>query len=174
MDFVTVSYHSAFSIKSFFPDLKFDTNKVFYSPSTITESVEDGEKKGENYFLLVSGNRWEKNNLRALIALDELYSEGMLKNYRMNVKTADSGKKAVRLCENADFDLVFLDHMMPEMDGVETLKQLRKLNADSGRPLTIIAFTANAVSGAREMFLREGFDEFISKPIELFELEIKK
>ena len=113
--------------------------------------------------------------VRVLVVDDEpmnlMVAEGMLKNYRMNVKTADSGKKAVRLCENADFDLVFLDHMMPEMDGVETLKQLRKLNADSGRPLTIIAFTANAVSGAREMFLREGFDEFISKPIELFELE---
>lgn len=92
VDFVTVSYHSAFSIKSFFPELKFDTNKVFYSPSTITESAEDEENEGENYFLLVSGNRWEKNNLRALIALDELYSEGMLKNFKVVITGATSVK----------------------------------------------------------------------------------
>ena len=54
---------------------------------------------------------------------------------------------------------------MPEMDGVETLKILRKKLQDAGKSTTFIAFTANAVSGAREMFLQEGFDEFISKPI---------
>ena len=61
--------------------------------------------------------------------------------------------------------------MMPEMDGIETLKRLRKIHTDSGRGLTVIAFTANAVSGAREMFLKEGFDEFVSKPIEYSEME---
>lgn len=114
-------------------------------------------------------------NVRVLVVDDEpmnlMVSEGIFKDYQMEVKTADSGMKAIEICEKEDFDLIFLDHMMPEMDGVETLKRLRKIHKDTERALTVIAFTANAVSGAREMFLREGFDEFVSKPIEYLELE---
>lgn len=113
--------------------------------------------------------------VRALVVDDEpmnlMVAEGIFKDYHIKVKTALGGREAIELCEREDFDLIFLDHMMPEMDGVETLKRLRKLNADTGKAFTIIAFTANAVSGAREMFLREGFDEFVSKPIEYPELE---
>ena len=113
--------------------------------------------------------------LRVLVVDDEpmnlMVAEGIFKDYQMKVKTAQSGKEAIELCKTEDFDLIFLDHMMPEMDGVETLKRLRKLYTDSGRTLTVIAFTANAVSGAKEMFLQEGFDEFVSKPIEYVELE---
>jgi len=100
-----------------------------------------------------------------------MVAEGIFKDYQMKVKTAESGMEAIELCEKEEFDLVFLDHMMPEMDGVETLKRLRQIHTDAGKLLTAIAFTANAVSGAREMFFREGFDEFVSKPIEDLELE---
>lgn len=113
--------------------------------------------------------------IRVLVVDDEpmnlMVAEGIFKDYQMSVLKAESGRKAIELCERKEFDLIFLDHMMPEMDGVETLKRLRKTYADTGRVPTVIAFTANAVSGAREMFLREGFDEFISKPIERVELE---
>lgn len=112
---------------------------------------------------------------RVLVVDDEpmnlMVAEGIFKEYEMQVRAAHSGMEALELCEKADFDLIFLDHMMPEMDGVETLKRLRRILADSGRTVTIIAFTANAVSGAREMFFEEGFDEFVSKPIEMAELE---
>ena len=114
-------------------------------------------------------------DVNVLVVDDEpmnlMVAEGILKDYQMHVMTAESGRKAIALCEKEDFDLIFLDHMMPEMDGVETLKYLRKICSDTGKVMTVIAFTANAVSGAREMFLREGFDEFISKPIETAELE---
>ena len=114
-------------------------------------------------------------NVKVLVVDDEpmnlMVAEGIFKDYQMSVTTAESGRKAVEICEKEDFDLIFLDHMMPEMDGVETLKKLRKINADTDRVSTVIAFTANAVSGAREMFLREGFDEFVSKPIEPLEME---
>ncbi len=114
-------------------------------------------------------------NIRTLIVDDEpmnlMVAEGILKNYQMEVTTAGSGMQAIELCKKETFDIVFLDHMMPEMDGVETLKILRKNNAYEDKHLTIIAFTANAVSGAREMFLQEGFDEFVSKPVEILELE---
>lgn len=113
--------------------------------------------------------------VRVLVVDDEpmnlMVAEGIFGSYDMKVRTAESGRAAIKLCEEEDFDLIFLDHMMPEMDGVETLKQLRKNHADSSKVLTVIAFTANAVSGAREMFLSEGFDEFISKPVERMELE---
>lgn len=127
-----------------------------------------------------NGNRFEKEymicpEVRALVVDDEpmnlMVAEGILRDYQMQVKTAESGMKALELCDKEEFDLIFLDHMMPEMDGVETLKRLRKMHAEEGRTLTVIAFTANAVSGAREMFLQEGFDEFVSKPIEYLELE---
>ena len=113
--------------------------------------------------------------VKVLVVDDEpmnlMVAQGIFKDYQMIVTTADSGNKAIELCEKEKFDLIFLDHMMPEMDGVETLKRLRKINADTGKTHIIIAFTANAVSGAREMFLREGFNEFVSKPVETLELE---
>ncbi|MCH5256503.1 MAG: response regulator [Lachnospiraceae bacterium] len=112
--------------------------------------------------------------VRVLVVDDEpmnlMVAEGIFKDYQMRVRTAEGGIAAIEICKKEDFDLIFLDHMMPEMDGVETLKRLRKIQTDAGKTYTIIAFTANAVSGAREMFLQEGFDEFISKPIEDHEL----
>jgi len=113
--------------------------------------------------------------VKVLVVDDEpmnlMVAEGIFKDYQMIVKTAGSGMEAIELCDKEGFDLIFLDHMMPEMDGVEAMKRLRRLHPDALEPLTVIAFTANAVSGAREMFLQEGFDEFISKPIEALELE---
>lgn len=112
---------------------------------------------------------------KVLVVDDEpmnlMVAQGILGDYQMEVTTAASGAQALEICEKEDFDLLFLDHMMPEMDGVETLRRIRKLHASSGRDVTAVAFTANAVSGAREMFAREGFDEFVSKPIETLELE---
>lgn len=121
------------------------------------------------------GKRMICPNVSVLVVDDEpmnlMVAEGIFREYEMQVRTAHSGMAALELSGKENFDLIFLDHMMPEMDGVETLKRLRKLLADSERTATIIAFTANAVSGAREMFFEEGFDEFVSKPIEMVELE---
>ena len=121
------------------------------------------------------GKRMICPNVSVLVVDDEpmnlMVAEGIFREYEMQVRTAHSGMAALELSGKENFDLIFLDHMMPEMDGVETLKRLRRILADSGRTATIIAFTANAVSGAREMFFEEGFDEFVSKPIEMAELE---
>lgn len=121
------------------------------------------------------GKRMICPDVRVLVVDDEpmnlMVAEGIFREYEMQVRTVSSGLAALELSGKEDFDLIFLDHMMPEMDGVETLKRLRRLLADSERTATIIAFTANAVSGAREMFFEEGFDEFVSKPIEMVELE---
>lgn len=114
-------------------------------------------------------------SVRVLVVDDEpmnlMVAEGILGNYKMQVTMAESGAEALRICEKQDFDLILLDHMMPEMDGVETLRRIRTMLARTGRFATVVAFTANAVSGAREMFAREGFDEFLAKPLETVELE---
>ena len=67
--------------------------------------------------------------------------------------------------------MIFMDHMMPEMDGVEAMKLIKSAAEDLGRNIIVVALTANAVSGAREMFLREGFDGFIAKPINTADFE---
>lgn len=113
--------------------------------------------------------------IKVLVVDDEpmnlLVAKGILKEYQMEVMTVSSGEEALTICEKESFDLIFLDHMMPKMDGVETLKRLRKIQKDKGVEFTIIAFTANAVSGAKKMFMKEGFDEFLSKPVETLALE---
>lgn len=146
-------------------------NKPFYS--FMIASVLNAEASGDTEIL--KEKRMLCPGVKVLVVDDEpmnrRVAEEIFKGYQMQVQTAESGRMAIDLCEREDFDLVFLDHMMPEMDGIETLKRLRKIHTDSGRGLTVIAFTANAVSGAREMFLEEGFDEFVSKPVEHSELE---
>ena len=89
----------------------------------------------------------------------------------MNVTTAASGQEAIDLCRNREFDIVFMDHMMPGMDGVEAMRQIRAGRENNAAELPIVALTANAVSSAREMFMSVGFDGFVSKPIETLELE---
>ena len=84
---------------------------------------------------------------------------------------AESGAKALECLEKRDFDLVFMDHMMPEMDGIEALKRIRSKPGKYYKMLPVVALTANAVSGMREMFLSEGFAGFLAKPSELSALE---
>jgi len=101
-------------------------------------------------------------------------AEGLLTPYKSRVDLCSSGARALELVKEQHYDLVFMDHMMPEMDGIETVKRIRQWEKEeskgaSGR-LRIVALTANAVSGMKEMFLKEGFDDFLSKPIEILRL----
>ncbi|MCL2011073.1 MAG: ATP-binding protein [Synergistaceae bacterium] len=94
---------------------------------------------------------------------------GLLNLSKINVKTALSGALALEMVQQTDFDIVFMDHMMPEMDGVETTAAIRALGGKF-KQTCIVALTANAVQGAREFFLSNGFNDFISKPIDVREL----
>ncbi len=140
----------------------FPAATVVSLPSTRQEELEDNRR------IYTPG-------LEALVVDDEpmnlLVAEGIFSDYGMHVTTARSGPESIELCQKRRFDLIFMDHMMPEMDGVEAMKRLRSEAAQRGEELTILALTANAVSSAREMFLAEGFDGFIPKPIELTDLE---
>ena len=95
----------------------------------------------------------------------------LLKSYDIRVDTANSGKKAVEMCMNNPYDIVLMDHMMPGMDGVEAMQRIRNLVDDNSYRSVIVAVTANAIAGVREMLLAEGFDDYISKPIDVMILE---
>jgi CheY-like chemotaxis protein len=96
---------------------------------------------------------------------------GLLTPYQVQVDTVSSGMEAIDALLKNDYDFVFMDHMMPGMDGVESTKKIRSLGLPQLENVPIIALTANAISGMREMFLESGFDDFISKPVEIDELD---
>ncbi|MCL2440711.1 MAG: ATP-binding protein [Treponema sp.] len=97
-------------------------------------------------------------------------AEGLLSPYKLNIETANSGFEAIEKIQNGKiYDVIFMDHMMPQMDGIETTQRIRKWeaehqNADHKR-IPIVALTANALAGNEELFERNGFDGFIPKPI---------
>jgi|GEM_PF-630585 len=92
---------------------------------------------------------------------------GLMNPYKLKIDTASSGLEAINKIKNGKvYDVIFMDHMMPEMDGMAATKHLR----DSGYSNPIVALTANAVIGQSDMFLQNGFDDFISKPIDIRQL----
>ena len=97
--------------------------------------------------------------------------EELLREYEAEVVSCESGKEAIEAIKDASFDLVFMDHLMPEMDGIETVEQLRVLfENEAEKRAPIIALSANANANAKEMFLENGFDDFLPKPIDLTKL----
>ena len=98
-------------------------------------------------------------------AVNRKVLRSLLKETQIQVTDADGGVQCLRLVQERHFDLIFLDHMMPEMDGIETLHHIKALPQCPCKDTPIIVLTANAVSGAKEKYLSEGFDDFLSKPI---------
>ena len=95
---------------------------------------------------------------------------GMLGMLKIDAEMAASGIEAIELVKEKKYDMVLMDHMMPEMDGIEATREIRKLGGEF-EALPIVALTANAVQGAKEMFLANRFNDFISKPIDPEELK---
>jgi CheY-like chemotaxis protein len=98
-------------------------------------------------------------------------AEGLLAPYQTKVDCCASGEESVKLALDHQYDIIFMDHMMPGMDGIEAAAAIRALEKPGSPPLSIIALTANAVSGMREMFLSKGFNDYLSKPIEISKLD---
>ena len=99
-------------------------------------------------------------------AINLTVARGLLEPLNMKIDTALSGKEAVGKITDKKYDVIFMDHMMPEMDGIETTRVIRRLLGENGQ-VPIIALTANAVDGTKELFLSEGMNDFVAKPIEL-------
>ena len=133
-------------------------------------SQQNGSKGGgfiapEGCTLVVDDNEMNRTVFKAL-----------LKRTKMQVVTAESGKQCLEYVQKQKFHIIFMDHMMPEMDGIETLHHIKELSDYPCENTPIVVLTANAVSGAKKRYLSEGFDDFLSKPIVPAKLEnmIKK
>ncbi|MDR2053118.1 MAG: response regulator [Treponema sp.] len=98
-------------------------------------------------------------------------AEGLLAPYAMRMDSCLSGKEAIKLVQENNYDLVLMDHMMPGMDGIETARAIRALAGERFQKLPIVALTANAIAGMRDTFLEAGFNDYISKPIEIAKLD---
>ncbi len=97
-------------------------------------------------------------------------AKGLLEPLKMQIDTAGDGKQALDKIQETTYDIVFMDHMMPVMDGVEAVRQLRGFEGEYYQKLPVIALTANAVSGAKETFLAAGMNDFVAKPIRIKEI----
>ena len=100
-------------------------------------------------------------------------ASGLLKKYKMKVDCIESGREALDLIRAGvpHYDAIFMDHMMPEMDGMEATSLIRELNTEYAKKIPIIALTANALVTNEQMFFENGFNAFVSKPIDLFRLD---
>ena len=94
-----------------------------------------------------------------------MVAKGLMKPYQFQIDTAMSGHEAIEMVQKTDYDIVFMDHMMPELDGVETTHMIRELGDTKYVDLIVVALTADAVEGSREMLIGEGMQDYISKPI---------
>jgi signal transduction histidine kinase/CheY-like chemotaxis protein len=95
---------------------------------------------------------------------------GLLAPYKIKIDLCSGGMEAIEAVRSNHYDLVFMDHMMPEMDGIEALARIRATDGEKFKELPVIALTANAVSGIKEMFMEKGFNDFLSKPIDIVKL----
>jgi hypothetical protein len=109
------------------------------------------------------------NRLHILVVEDNPFNQRMaalfLEKQGHTVSTAQNGKEALQAMEEAVFDVIFMDVQMPEMDGIDTTKAIREREAETGEHTPIIAMTAHAMSGDRQVCLTAGMDDYISKPI---------
>ena len=140
---------------------------------TLPQGISDGKPMG-SLERRIMARAWTKGvyftapDFRVLI-VDDVESNlkvaaGLLAPYKMEIETCASGEEAVALVQKRHYDLVLMDHMMPGMDGIEATAAIRSLG-EREEKMPIVALTANALTGMREMFLKNGFDDFLSKPI---------
>ena len=147
-------------------------NKPLYSVNfcqAINKEVQDASAKSENYMNFTAPDARilivDDNEMNLKVAL------GLLEPLHMQIDTKTSGRQALdAIQKNQDYDLVFMDHMMPDMDGVEVTHALRALGEPYFQELPIIALSANATTEARKMFQDEGLNDFVAKPIQMQEI----
>ena len=132
-----------------------------------------GEHHNERQFKPVEEKFIKAPGARILAVDDTIMNlkviNGLLKRNLIVPDLADSGEKCLQFAKKYFYHIIFLDHMMPEPDGIETLRRLKEMNLPAATK--VIVLTANAISGARERYLAKGFDDYLSKPIDVDALE---
>lgn len=95
-------------------------------------------------------------------------AQGLLRTFGLSVDICASGRECLEILKTTrDYDMIFMDHMMPELDGIDTLNLIRAENNEYMQKVPVIALTANVVSGIRDMFISEGFNDYVPKPIDM-------
>ena len=160
----TISFESEYGKGTTFtvviPQKIYHNDDLAGAPNVDKSKISNVHFDGSLYDILVV----DDNNLNLKVA------ERILSDYHFHITLASSGEECIsKLKEGNRYDMIFLDHMMPVMDGIQTLKQIKNLENVKIPP--IIALTANAMVGMKEMYLNEGFDGYISKPINREELQ---
>jgi signal transduction histidine kinase/CheY-like chemotaxis protein/ligand-binding sensor domain-containing protein len=165
---------------AFIPGVRFVSLPV---QSLSIADVLNGTPDRKGYYEYAGGTKTRFIAPRArLLVVDDIATNlkvagGLLAPYQAEVDTVLSGAEAVDLVKRRSYDIVFMDHMMPEMDGIEAVALIRSWEKEqtaasaASKPVPIIALTANAVSGMKEMFLEKGFNDFLSKPIDVSKLD---
>ena len=125
-----------------------------YEPDTIDLTLNDA------HFLVVDDNE-----------INLMVAEGVLETYGAKITTAISGADAIKFVKHNAYDIIFMDHMMPELDGIDTTKIIRALDGDRFRDIPIVALTANVIGDVKDMFLKNGMNDFLPKPLETREIE---
>ena len=148
------------------PQKVMDKSAIGIFEEAVRESRNEEQEAAELFtapnasVLVVDDNQMNLKLMRAL-----------LKRTKIQVDTALSGKECLELTRQKRYHLIFMDHMMPEMDGVETLRVLRSEQKNPNKDTKVAALTANAIAGCREIYLGYGFDDYLSKPIQADKLD---
>jgi len=149
---------------------------TFYVPQKVIDSEPIGpwEKTGIQKKQEEIRTRFRAPEAKILVVDDTKINlkvaTGLLKTLEIKADTAASGKECLEKIKENRYDIIFMDHMMPEMDGIEATKRIREIEGEYYKEVPVIALTANAVNGAKEMFMASGFQDFVSKPIDMDEL----
>jgi len=161
-------------IEAYIPNVRFVSIPV---QSLSIANVLNGQADHQEYFESPGTVQYVYPGARVLVVDDIstnlMVVEGILASYKATVDTCLSGSEAIELVKQKDYDIVFMDHMMPEMDGIEATTIIRDWEKEQGdeglarNTVTIVALTANAVSGMKEQFMANGFSDFLAKPIDV-------
>ena len=149
----------------------------------IPQVIVDGTAMGELSVWYMKHYREDTKNKRVLkschgkiLVVDDVLMnlkvfQGLLKDSGLEIHTAGSGEECLKMVSEESYHMIFLDHMMPGMNGVETLHAMKNLPTDKNRDTPVIMLTANALLGAKEEYLSEGFEDYLAKPVRKIDLE---
>jgi signal transduction histidine kinase/CheY-like chemotaxis protein len=159
-------------VEAFVPNVRFMSIPV---QSLSIANILNGKADSKGYTDGSSAIRYTFPTARLLIvddiATNLKVAEGLLVPYQTIVDTCLTGSRAIDMVKQHDYDIILMDHMMPEMDGIEATKIIRSLVGERFRNVPIVALTANAVVGMRELFIKNGFNDFLAKPIDVSKLD---
>jgi len=141
---------------------------MLFSIVSMLNGVSTGLRSSE---LRSTENNFVCPDAKVLIVDDNLVNlrvaEGLMATYQPEITLATSGFEAIELIEQGNrFDIIFMDHMMPKMDGVETTQRIREMDSDYAKNVPIVALTANAMKGVEKAFIEAGMNDFLAKPID--------